>query len=402
VSAEISPVTISPEQLLALTGRLDDAPGFDTPRERFRRFLIERVNDMPLVRALVEHWEHATGEQHQRALQDAVVALGRFLGFEASFGSYRPAPGTVRYDGHWRSRHRLHVILEVRTYHTPRADLESLSRSLAALSTVSHVDADRRRLGLCVVSALHAGRAALEDVIAQKDPDSDIRVVSTRTLLSLGDMVSRGRLTHEELLKLLQSSSSLDFLVGLLERGVADRASVSEAHARSGCWVAAVGSDGTASAERIVQLLIGRRHIVGVTNAPGVKDVPAPDDRICFFVAGAGVMGHGDIASIAEEGEYLVRDSERFSHVLRLKNVVLYEGPLKPAAEQEERLVGALQAGGTAAGSILAAISRNEFAGLTTPEPEAASDRTSRSHESVHPIGPRPTHGVRRTADGGT
>ncbi len=33
-------------QILALVGKLDDAPGDETPRERFRRFLKENVREV--------------------------------------------------------------------------------------------------------------------------------------------------------------------------------------------------------------------------------------------------------------------------------------------------------------------------------------------------------------------
>ena len=80
-------VTVS--QLLLLVGHLDDTPGFDTPRERFRRFLIDRVTDSHLIRSFVEQCQRSIGEQHHRALQDGIALLGRFLGFETEFGTYQ-------------------------------------------------------------------------------------------------------------------------------------------------------------------------------------------------------------------------------------------------------------------------------------------------------------------------
>jgi hypothetical protein len=43
-------VTVS--QVLAMVGRLDDSPGFDTPRERFRRFLVQRITDPQASRTI--------------------------------------------------------------------------------------------------------------------------------------------------------------------------------------------------------------------------------------------------------------------------------------------------------------------------------------------------------------
>src|SRR4029077_7397321 len=82
---------ITPEQVLSLAGRLDDAPGFDTPRERFRRFLMERAAHLPTIQALIEEWQRALGEQHHRVLQDLIVVVGRVLRFAITFGIYEPS-----------------------------------------------------------------------------------------------------------------------------------------------------------------------------------------------------------------------------------------------------------------------------------------------------------------------
>ena len=164
-----SPVRVTLNELLALVGRLDDAPGFDTPRERFRRFLFERVTDAGVARSLIEQGQHSLGEQHRRALQDAIVMLGRFLGFETTFGTYQRVAGAVRYEGQWRSRHRLEIVIEVRGDQTPRTDVEELSRSLSALLAPSHMETDVRRLGLSVVTSLYGGGARLEDPPSPKN-----------------------------------------------------------------------------------------------------------------------------------------------------------------------------------------------------------------------------------------
>ena len=72
-------MSITLDELLLLVGRLDDAPGFDTPRERFRRFLMERVTDVPTASALIDECQRSVGEQRHRALQDLIVVVGRLL-----------------------------------------------------------------------------------------------------------------------------------------------------------------------------------------------------------------------------------------------------------------------------------------------------------------------------------
>src|SRR5919204_5647106 len=120
-------MSVTLDELLMLAGRLDDSAGFDTPRERFRRFLIEYVTDARIARALIEQC-HLVDEQHHRALQDLVVLLGRSLGFETRFGTYSPVSGSLKCDGYWRSRAPLEIVLELRTNQTPGTDVDGLVR----------------------------------------------------------------------------------------------------------------------------------------------------------------------------------------------------------------------------------------------------------------------------------
>ena len=117
-------MSVALDELLLLVGRLDDAPGFDTPRERFRRFLVERVRDVSTARALIEDCQRSVGEQRHRALQDLVVLLGRFLRFEATFGPYERSADNARIAGHWRSPGLLTVAIEIRTEQSKGAGVE--------------------------------------------------------------------------------------------------------------------------------------------------------------------------------------------------------------------------------------------------------------------------------------
>src|SRR5262245_40774815 len=148
-------MSLGMNDLLTLVGRLDDAAGFDTPRERFRRFLTERVTDPRVAAAILDDCQRSIGEQPHRVLQDTVVFLGRFLGFETTFGTYQRVAGAVKFDGQWRSRGRMHVVLEVRSDQMRAPDLESLERSLAAVMAAAHLEAETP-LGLCVVARQYA------------------------------------------------------------------------------------------------------------------------------------------------------------------------------------------------------------------------------------------------------
>jgi hypothetical protein len=220
-------MSVTLTEILMLAGRLDDTPGFDTPRERFRRFLLEHMGDARIARAFIEECQQSLGEQHHRALQDMVVVLGRCLGFETTFGTYQPIPGALQYDGHWRLRGRLDIVLDLRTDQTPGADIQRLSRSLWALAAVPHASRSERPMGLCVATPLYPSRAVLERALAAEKTEPPVRFILLRSLLTLADLVSAGRLKHDEVVRLLASSSALDFVVELLERsaGVAPASS---------------------------------------------------------------------------------------------------------------------------------------------------------------------------------
>jgi hypothetical protein len=378
---------VSLNELLALVGRLDDAPGFDTPRERFRRFLFERVTDAAVARSLVEQSQHSLGEQHRRALQDAIVVLGRFLGFETTFGTYQRVAGAVKYDGQWRSRHRLEIVIEIRADQTPRTDVDDLSRSLSALLAPSYLETDVRRLGLCVVTSLYGGRARLEDPPAGEKSQADIRIVSVRSLLWLADAVSGGHLKHEEILRLLTSGGNLDFVVDLMERlttngdnaaelrtssQISSQIATPAPHAEPAYWVATIEGDEATSPEQFVESVIRKRQLLGLSDLGPAQLGPRAGDWICFSLRGKGIVGRGRVDSLAD-GPGVLRGAHRFSLVFTLQNVEIYETPVAfgPYAGNG-RIIDRTHADG--AGSSLAAVSPEEFAELAPRLAEAGPE----------------------------
>ena len=113
------------EQLLSVVGTLDDQPGFDTPRERFRRFITKRVTDFATARQLVEQCVSLPGTQAHRALQDLVFCLGRFLELEVVFGPYERS--SLVDAGGWRARRQLFIHVVVWTDQTPSVDIAQLA-----------------------------------------------------------------------------------------------------------------------------------------------------------------------------------------------------------------------------------------------------------------------------------
>jgi hypothetical protein len=383
-------VDINPEEILTLTGRLDDAPGFDTPRERFRRFLIDHAADVPAFRKMIDAWLQSTSEQSRLAMRDTVIGLGRALGFETTFGAYHTAPGAVPGDGHWRSRHLVRLILDIRTDRMPRPKLDGLAQSVAAISAVPHAETDpdpeERCVGVCVVLPAEASRHASARASSEKAA-RNLRVVSIRSLLALAEMVSAGRLVHDEVAQLFISGTSLDLVVGLLQRApsetgtrsMPDEPPLASVDHAPNYWLATIVRNGAATPEQLLEFVVAKRHVLGVTNAAKGQMPSRPGDWVCFFVPGRGIVGHGRVLSLAENGSIgrLVRVSDRFDRLIRLNDVELYDTAVVPAPEQQLRL-GVVLGGNGPARPLLGEISRQEFLNLTAAKTAAVQSENLR------------------------
>ena len=363
-------MNITLTDLLPLVGRLDAAPGFDSPRERFRRFLLEHVTDVPTARALIEECQRSVGEQRHRALQDLVVLIGRFLGFDITFGTYERSTG----DGHWRSRGLLEVVIELRTDQTPHASADNLNRALDATAAAPRIDGCPR-IGLAVVARHYAARGRLEQAFTADRHGSDLRIVSVRSLLTLAAHVAADRLSHVEAVKLLQSGFALDFVIALLDRPAAatpaEEAAAPAAQPAPGArhdpafWVATILDNEMAAAEQLLASVIAHRRVLGICHAGPLQSEGSPGDWVCFFLPGKGIAGHAQLASVVDNSDRVVRNATQFSCVYRLSHVELYEEPIVQAL-RAGRPFAVPPADVPLAGPCLAPIARQDFIALTT------------------------------------
>jgi hypothetical protein len=361
------------DQLLTIIGRLDDSPGFDTPRERFRRFLVQRMDTLESARQMIQQCREHAGEQSHRALQDAVVLAGRFLGFETSFGRYQSEPGVDPVHGRWLSRHRLQVTTIVCTDQTPDVDPQSVSRG------VSDEGDGSPRIVLLVITPFYAGRDRLERALAAAKP-ANLRLITLRGLLRAAGMLGEGHLTHEDILHVFNPGVSLDGHLDLLERVAAvgrgepaidtfaDPIPGPERQERR-YWVNVMRSE-VFTSERVVHSLLGTRQILGINPAPGLEDRVRAGDAICVFMAGRGIVAHAHIAGILTDGSRVIRDAKQFTHVLRLANVVVYDTPVAPNPELARKLELALT---EEAEAVTAPISPREFESITAATLSQAS-----------------------------
>jgi hypothetical protein len=361
-------MSITLDDLLLLVGRLDDAPGFDTPRERFRRFLMERVTDVPTASALIDECQRSVGEQRHRALQDLIVVVGRLLQFEITFGSYERPADAVKVDGQWRSPGQLDVVLQIRTEQTTSATLDGLARATAEAPGVTL----EPRIGLCVVARQYAARARLSRALdVTRLPD--IRVITVGSLLALAAQAAAGRVVHAEVVKLLQSGVALDFVIDLLDRPAANSEhgeSTTEhgqlaaaAQHEPAYWIATVaGSE--AAPEQLLASVIAERQVLAICPWGELRERGSPGDWVGFFVPGKGLVGHAELASIVDDSTKVVRHAQRFSCVYRLERVTLYEQPVHQAL-RADRPFAIPPADAVLVGPCLAPIARQDFLALT-------------------------------------
>ena len=370
-------MSITLDELLFLVGRLDDAPGFDAPRERFRRFLLERVTDVPAASALVDECQRSVGEQRHRALQDLVVSLGRLLRFEITFGTYERSPDSVQVDGQWRSPGMLDVVIELRTEQTTSPTLDGLARAMA----VTEGAGLEPRIGLCVVARQYAARSKLSRALADVTRLPNIHVVSVASLLALAAQVAADRVTHTEVVTLLRSGVALDFVIDLLDRPAAtDQSDESTAepgqpgpasHHEPAYWVATIAGNEVAAPEQLLASVVAERRVLAICPAGKLRSQGSPGDWVCFFVPGKGIVGHAQLASIIEDSAKVVRHARRFSSVYRLASVSLYERPILQAL-RADRPFAVPPPDVPLAGPCLAPIARQDFLALMNHRDGAA------------------------------
>lgn len=207
------------DDVLALTGRLDDSNIEDPARERFRAYLVENVTDAALLRDYIDQCRSRPDEQHGRALRDLINHYGRLLGFDVSYGPYEWLPGQVGFDGRWTSPWGLHIVVEVKSRETFAAQRPSLARSVEKLIADGIIPNWTLALGLYVVVHPDLQVNHLEKAILDEKQVHQIRTITPESLYTLTVLQRSGQLSQQDVLTLLRSSSpAADWLVELVSR----------------------------------------------------------------------------------------------------------------------------------------------------------------------------------------
>lgn len=331
-------MSITLSQILDLVGKLDDSQGDDTPRERFRRFLRENVREVGQIRDYVEECLRAPGDHpYSRALQDLVNHLGHFLGFEVAFGRYQGIQGQIGFDGHWKSPTGLHIVAEVKTTEVYAIKTATLVGYVDDLISAKEIPSWDNALGLYVVGRPDPETRQIENAIVAEKRTHQLRIISLESLLSLAEMMNQYDIGHEDILAvMLPSGPSIDSVVDLMARLVAEPEAeestdivqpLPELPTESEIfyWLTPVKSDKEETAEECIQNLVEKVGIYAFgERTPGRKRLK-PEDWICFYATGKGVVAHARVISAPEKKPHRqVRQPERYPWIFRLDNACLY------------------------------------------------------------------------------
>lgn len=330
-------MSITLTEILDLIGKLDDTPGQDTARERFRRYLAKNLVAPGQIRDYVEECLRSTGDQYNRALQDLVNYVGKFLGFEIHFGRYQGVRGQIGFDGHWISPTGSHVVVEVKTtevYAIKTATIVDYVNQLISEKAVPSWDV---AIGLYVIGRPDPEIRQLENAIVAEKRSNQLRVISVNALLSLAEMMNEFDVRHDDILAIIRPSGcTIDPVVELMTRIVAEGpeevAAPSEVHKEPAalgkevaCWLTPVASDDEQTADEVIQTLVGDTGIYAFgQRTPGRSRLKA-GDWMCFYASGKGVVAHAQVSSApVKEPHCKVRHSDEYPWVFRLSEAVLY------------------------------------------------------------------------------
>lgn len=327
--------------ILALVGKLDDTPGDETPRERFRRFLKENIKEVGQIRDYIEECLRNSGDQCNRALQDLINYLGHFLEFDVTFGRYHGVQGQIGFDGLWKSPSPtgVFIVVEVKTTEAYAIKTATLVGYVDALISEKQIPDWDHTLGLYVIGRPESEIRQLENAILAEKRTHQLRIISAESLLSLAELLNEYGISHEDILSILKPSGpTIDPVVELMvslvsqppvveEEPIAEVSTSEETMGEKGpqYWLTPVKSDETETAEECIQKLVGKEKIYAFGDrTPGRKHLKE-GDYICFYATGKGVVGHAQVASSPEHKlDPRVRQREKYPWVFRVKDVQLY------------------------------------------------------------------------------
>jgi len=207
------------DEVLALVGHLDDAPGDGTGREEFRRYLQDNVTDPEVLRVYVNQCLARSEERYVRALQDLINHLGRVLEFEVTFGPYEWLPGQIAFNGRWKSTWGPNIIIEIRKREVYSPYRPTLSRVIEQMIDEGEIAGWHLAVGLYVIARPRVHFTHLEKAILEHVQAHQLRIASLDSLFILAALKHRDLLSHQDVLTVLRSSSpTTNWLIELVSR----------------------------------------------------------------------------------------------------------------------------------------------------------------------------------------
>ena len=352
-------------QILALVGQLDDSPGNETPRERFRRFLKDNAKDVGQLRDYIQECLKTTGPNYNRALQDLVNYIGSFLEFEVVFGGYQGVPGQKGFDGHWKSPKGFHIVTETKTTDVYAINTAKLLGYIDNLISEKKIPSWENALGLYVVGRPDAELKQLENAIIAEKRTHQLRVISVESLLSLAEMMTQYDIVHSDILDVLRPSGPrIDPVVELMTRLVAQSQDetppilkpqpvatsqkdktppLPDEYPKTGevvFWLSPVRSEDDATAEECIEELVGKGHYYAFgERTPGRKHMKT-GDRIAFYATTKGVVADATFSSAPQKKPRPDGSTfEEYPWVCSLKDARLYlDAPVAIDAKLRQQL----------------------------------------------------------------
>lgn len=332
-------------EILNLTGRLDDSPGDDNPRERFRGYLNKNLLSPAQARDFVEECLRNSGEQYNRALQDLINHIGQFLGFEIEFGRYQGVRNQIGFDGLWTSPTGLHIVVEVKTTDAYSIKTSTLIGYIDELISSQKIPEWSSALGLYVIGRNDPELNQLENAIVAERRIEQLRIISADSLLSLAELMTEFDLNHADILSILKPSGArIDHLIELITKLVSESPAIAvklavkttettvnedeEEYAEEtdhGYWITPVKTNDEETADECIQRLVGDAscYAFGV-RTPGRTKISA-GDWLCFYATGKGVVAHAQLrTSPSFDPKAQLADPVAYPYTFEVENAELY------------------------------------------------------------------------------
>ena len=204
-------------------------------------------------------------------------------------------------------------------------------------------------LGLYVLGRPDPDIGQIENSIVAEKRMGQLRIISVESLLSLAEMMTSFDIAHTDILGVLRPAGPridplIDLMTGLVtqkeSQDVVEKApfgtsepeekqdiltgKAQEAEATT-YWLTPVRSTEQETAEACVEKLVGKEHIYAFgEKTPGRKGIK-PNDWICFYASGKGVVAHARVTSSPKkEPHSKVTNPERYPWTFSLDKARLY------------------------------------------------------------------------------